>query len=260
MRRKNGHFVVGVRLTIEISDPGDAPFGVIGVFAAGKIFEDALVIVDGIGAVEQHPIVVAGGHQGFFGPMALRIFLRDFFDVGEHLGFVFFRTIGLRERVETLGIGFRIAGVQIGQQSGRRLGMLAAFGGANQSTLARGIRGIFQHGGELFVFDAGFFPFVRVVENLRALVLKFGRGVRKFVVELLVEARKRERGVLGFVGQGKLVVKRLIILRGVDEFASGFVGARTREEQRRLSKKRRDKRRARRDRPAGRPMSTALGA
>lgn len=81
------------------------------------------------------------------------------------------------------------------------------------------------------VFDAGFFPFMCVVENLRALVLKLSRGVRKFITELLVEARKRESGVLGLVGHGEAVINRLIILHGVDEFVRGFVGARTREEQ-----------------------------
>ena len=138
--------------------------------------------------------------------------------------------------------------------------MLAAFRGANEGALASGIGGILQHGGELFVLDARFFPFVRIVENLGALVLKFGGGVRKFVVKLLVEPGKRESGVLGFIGHGEAVVKRLVILGGIDELASGFVGARTNEKQWRLGRRSRDKQRGLRERPGDGRFRRQLGA
>ncbi len=102
---------------------------------------------------------------------AERIFLRGLFDGGEHGAFVFFRTIGLGKRVETLGIRFGIGDVQRREQHGSGLGMLAAFGSADHGALAGGIGGVLQHGGEFFVFGASFSPFVSVVESLSALIL-----------------------------------------------------------------------------------------
>jgi len=59
---EDGHFVVGVRLTLKVSNPSDAPLGVIGVFAAGEILEHALVVVDRSGTVEQDPVIIPTGH------------------------------------------------------------------------------------------------------------------------------------------------------------------------------------------------------
>ena len=56
--------------------------------------------------------------------------------------------------------------------------MLAALGSTNQGALASGIADL--SGKRAFVFEACFFPFVRVEEILSALVLQFGSGVREF--------------------------------------------------------------------------------
>ena len=103
--------------------------------------------------------------------------------------------------------------------------MLAAFRGANQSALAGGIGGVFQNGGELFVFDAGFVPLVGVEKNLRALILHFGGGVGKFAAQLLGEARQCDGGIFRFIGQRVFIEKSLIVLRSGDKFARGFFGA-----------------------------------
>src|SRR5271167_1298823 len=112
--------------------------------------------------------------------------------------------------------------------------MLARFRGADQGALAHGVSGIFEHLRKLFVLGAGFLPFVRVVENLRAPVLHFGGGIGKFIAKLLVQAADRALGVLRFVGEGEFVIERLIILSSGNESASSFVGASAEKQQRRL--------------------------
>ena len=82
--------------------------------------------------------------------------------------------------------------------------MLAAFGGAHKGALARGIAGILEQSREFFVFHARFFPFVSIVKNFSAPILKIGRGVWEFFAELLIETRKRERGILAPSDMGHL--------------------------------------------------------
>src|SRR6516165_5923481 len=65
------HFLAGVGLALNERDSGDSPFGVVYVSAGGEIIEDTLVIAGSFSAIEFHPVVVAGGHEGFFGPVAL---------------------------------------------------------------------------------------------------------------------------------------------------------------------------------------------
>src|SRR5260221_10769928 len=112
--------------------------------------------------------------------------------------------------------------------------MLAAFGCTKQSALPNGIRGVFQNRRELFVFGAGFVPLVRIVKNLRARILHFARSVRKFAVQLFVEARQRDGRVLRFIAQRILVKKRLVILCGRRKFACSFIGTGAREQKVRL--------------------------
>ena len=109
--------------------------------------------------------------------------------------------------------------------------MLAAFGSANQGALTRGIGGILEHGNELFVFEACFFPFVRVEEILSALVLQFGGGVGKFAVQVLIQARKSDGRVFRFIGEREFVIESLVVLGGKNEFAGSFVGAGTNKQK-----------------------------
>src|SRR5258705_8948050 len=109
--------------------------------------------------------------------------------------------------------------------------MLAAFGCTKQSALPNGIRGVFQNHRELFVFGAGFVPLVRVVKNLCALILHLARSIRKFAVQLFVEARQRDGRVLGFIAQRILVKNRLVIFCGRRKFVCSFIGASAREQK-----------------------------
>src|SRR5882762_11579813 len=109
--------------------------------------------------------------------------------------------------------------------------MLAAFGCTKQSALPNGIRGIFQNRRELFVFGAGFVPLVRIVKNLRALILHFARNVREYAVKMFVEARQRDGRVLGFIAQRILVKNRLVIFCGRRKFVRSFIGASAREQK-----------------------------
>src|SRR5258707_1379590 len=109
--------------------------------------------------------------------------------------------------------------------------MLAAFGCTKESALADWIRRVFQNRRELFVFGAGFVPFVRIVKNLCALILHFARSVREFAVKLFVEARQRDGRVLGFIAQRILVKNRLVIFCGRRKFVRSFIGASAREQK-----------------------------
>ena len=175
---KRGEALIGVRLFVEKSDPGDAPLGVVGVLAVGKCVHEALIKADGFGAIEEHPIIISGSHERFFGPDAMRIFLPDGVERGEHLGFFFFGAVGLREAEQAFGIHFRIRGCQRGQNCGRALGMKLGLGYAQQGELAFGISGITQRGRDFFKFAAGIFPFVSVKNYLRTLRLHFQGGRR----------------------------------------------------------------------------------
>ena len=112
--------------------------------------------------------------------------------------------------------------------------MLAALGSANQGPLASGIGGILEHGSEFFVFEACFFPFVRVEEILGALVLQFGSGVREFAVQILVQARKSDGRVFRFIGKREFVIESLVVLGRRHKFAGCFVGAGTNKQKRGL--------------------------
>src|SRR5580692_6388119 len=55
---ESGDFVAGVRLTFEIGDPGNAPFGVVGILAGGIGVEHTLIKGDGLGTIELNPIII----------------------------------------------------------------------------------------------------------------------------------------------------------------------------------------------------------
>src|SRR5215469_11179286 len=63
LTQENGHFVVGVRLVIQISHPSNPPFSVVGILAAGVVLQDAFVVVRRFRAIEEHPIIISGGHE-----------------------------------------------------------------------------------------------------------------------------------------------------------------------------------------------------
>src|SRR5208283_608375 len=109
--------------------------------------------------------------------------------------------------------------------------MLTALSGANHGALTGGIGRILEHGSELFVFQARFFPFVRVVEILSALVLQLGGGVREFAAQILVQTRKCDGCIFRFIGERKFVIESLVVLDSKSEFAGGFIGASTNEQK-----------------------------
>src|ERR1700730_16521909 len=99
LAKKYGKSIVGVRLVIQVGDPGDAPLAVVRVSSTGKIIEDALIVGSSLTAVEFNPIEISRGHRALFGPLAGRIFLDQLVDRAKHLAFLFVGSIDLREGI-----------------------------------------------------------------------------------------------------------------------------------------------------------------
>jgi len=81
--------------------------------------------------------------------------------------------------------------------------MLAAFGCTKQSALPNGFVGSFRIVAS-FRIRCGLRATVRIEENLRALILHLACSIRKFAVELFVEARQRDGRVLASSPSGYL--------------------------------------------------------
>ncbi len=82
----------------------------------------------------------------------------------------------------------------------RSLQLHTAFRHAKLGALARGIRGILEHAESLLEFSPRFFPFVRVVKDLRALLLQFHAGINVFFSQRVHHLRQSGAGGLGFIG------------------------------------------------------------
>src|SRR6267154_2032714 len=50
LAKERDEFAVGVRLAIQVGDPGNAPLAVVSVFPGGKIVENALIVGSGLAA------------------------------------------------------------------------------------------------------------------------------------------------------------------------------------------------------------------
>ena len=189
LHEKRGQPVVSIGLTIQIGDPGDAPFAVVGVPTVGKGVQYALVSDDSFVALKLHPMIVPRRHQAIFIPFADGIFLRQSVERGEHLRFFFRSAISLRQRVKPLGVDVQIRCVDRCNQRRRTFQLDAALSDAQQRALARGIRLILKHGEELFKLGARFLPFVRIIKGLGALLLHFHAGIRIFLSEGMHQLR-----------------------------------------------------------------------
>ena len=115
--------------------------------------------------------------------------------------------------------------------------MHAAFRDAKLRALADGIRGIFKHGEQLFIFGPRFFPFVPVVKSLGALLLHFHAGISIFFPERVHYLRQGGAGWLGLVGQRVFVEDRLIVLRRARKLMGSLISVSAFEKQRGLCRR-----------------------
>src|SRR5260370_39219673 len=99
----------GLRLALDIGNPGDAPLGSRGVLSPGESFERALVVRGGLVAIEIHPIIIASRENAVFIPPALRILGLKSAQGGEHFLFALLCAPGLGKGVKTLGVELGIA-------------------------------------------------------------------------------------------------------------------------------------------------------
>src|SRR6266571_2630740 len=99
----------GLRLALDIGNPGDAPLGSRGVLSPGESFERALIVRGGLVAIEIHPIIIASRENAVFIPPALRIPGLELAESREHFLFALLCAPGLGKSVKALGVEFGIA-------------------------------------------------------------------------------------------------------------------------------------------------------
>src|SRR6266852_9783672 len=99
----------GLRLPLDIGNPGDAPLCRRGVLSPGESFERALIVRGGPVAIEIHPIIIASRKNAVFVPPALRILGLKSAESAEHFLFALLCAPGLGKSVKALGVEFGIA-------------------------------------------------------------------------------------------------------------------------------------------------------